>query len=1150
MVSRLLAIAKSKTFIIAVVLLIAYALAGFFLLPYWVKHYLPRYAQEQLQRQASIGDVYFNPFLFKFEAKDFEFTEADGRPILGFQRLWIDFELLGVFRWAWTFKEIALDQPSLLVYIGPAGEVNLAALARSFPRAEETEKEPDESAPPRLLIQHMEMNQGRVTLRDESDPTHAKATTESIDLALNDISTLPEREGGYALQADLPDGGGELIWQGDVSLQPLKSSGRFELLGRHPVVAWRFFQDELNLAQPQGTFDVRTNYRVAFDRGLSQLLLEDLSIAIQGAVLRLRDESEPMLRLESLSLGDGRVDIPAQQATFGTLAIGPGKVRVALDASGLLNWQRIVRAKPNPKPAESSSSPPPAQPWKISLASIRLADLGLEYEDATRKAPMQLEVGAIGTTFGLALETEAAGVTGALTDGQLNLERIRLSQRGGEAPLATLDRLGVAGIRADLGQRALEVERVQLQGGGIQAAREKGGRIPLLDLVTSAKSGEPQKDEPKSAPKTQANPWSWALNTLQLEGFTTALADRSLEPAPAIDIVADKIALKHLSGNGKTPTEFEAALTFKQGGTLNVNGQLAPNFDKVDAQLKLSQLSLSPFAAYVTHFTTLKLVGGDLSTQGRLAYSQKAESKPGIGYTGALSVNGLRLNEADTGQRFLAWQALSANRIDFGLMPGHLDIAEVRLTRPESKIVIYKDKRVNLAEILKDKGEDGAAGKKAAKAPPSEGSADSEASPFPVNVGRVRIDKGEVDFADLSLVFPFSAHIEDFTGVAKGISSKPASKTRLLMEGQVAPYGLARVYGVLKPFRPKDLTDISVEFTNIEIPPFTPYSATFVGRKITSGTLDLNLDYQIENSQLVGENEVILRDFTLGERVEAPQAKNLPLDLAIALLKDSQGVIHLAVPVSGDTDDPQFSYGKVIWGAFVNVIVKAATSPFRALGSMLGGEGELDRILAFEPGRARLLPPEREKLDILAQALEKRPQLKIVVQGRFDEQLDGKALRQRRVRRALAKEMEVELAPGDIPGPVSFEDAKNQIALENLLKSRAGKDAVDEFEAAYKESTGAEKVDRVNRLLAVFGGASEDTAFYQALFDRLVALESLPKDALVALARSRQETIVKALGETGLKPDQFAGGEAAPVEEQAEEIVEVPLSLAPLEAGG
>ncbi|MBN2700037.1 MAG: DUF748 domain-containing protein, partial [Methylothermaceae bacterium] len=543
MASRLLAIAKSKTFIIAVVLLIAYALAGFFLLPYLVKHYLPRYAQEQLQRQASIGDVYFNPFLFKFEAKDFEFKEADGRPILGFQRLWIDFELLGVFRWAWTFKEIVLDQPALLVHIDPTGEVNLAALARSFPQAEETEEAPDESAPPRLLIQHMEMNQGSVTLRDESAPTHAKATTESIDLALNDISTLPEREGGYVLQADLPDGGGELVWQGDVSLQPIQSSGRIELLGRHPAVAWRFFQDELNLAQPQGTFDLRTNYRVAFDRGLSQLLLEDLSIAIKGAVLRLQEESEPMLRLESLSLGDGRVDIPAQEATFGTLSIGPGKVRVALDASGSLNWQRIMRAKTNPesKPAEPSSSSPPTQPWKISLASIRLADLGLEFEDATRKAPMQLEVGTIGTSFGLALETEAAGVTGALTDGQLNLERIQLSQRGGKAPLATLDRLGVAGIRVDLGRRALEVERVQLQDGVIQAAREEGGRIPLLELVTPAKGGEPQKDEPEPVPKTQASPWSWALNTLQLEGFTTALTDRSLDPAPAIDIVADKI---------------------------------------------------------------------------------------------------------------------------------------------------------------------------------------------------------------------------------------------------------------------------------------------------------------------------------------------------------------------------------------------------------------------------------------------------------------------------------------------------------------------------------------------------------------------------------------------------------------------------------
>ena len=71
----------------------------------------------------------------------------------------------------------------------------------------------------------------------------------------------------------------------------------------------------------------------------------------------------------------------------------------------------------------------------------------------------------------------------------------------------------------------------------------------------------------------------------------------------------------------------------------------------------------------------------------------------------------------------------------------------------------------------------------------------------------------------------------------------------------------------------------------------TPYSATFVGRRIVAGTLDIDLAYKIDRSELLGENKVVVRRLQLGERVESPGAMRLPLDLAIAILSDSQGVI-------------------------------------------------------------------------------------------------------------------------------------------------------------------------------------------------------------------------------------------------------------------
>ena len=101
----------------------------------------------------------------------------------------------------------------------------------------------------------------------------------------------------------------------------------------------------------------------------------------------------------------------------------------------------------------------------------------------------------------------------------------------------------------------------------------------------------------------------------------------------------------------------------------------------------------------------------------------------------------------------------------------------------------------------------------------------------------------------------------------------------------------------------------------------------------------MDLKYKINKSQLAGDNKLVVERLTLGEKVKSPEAVDLPLDLAIALLEDSNGVIDLGLPVSGNLDSPEFSYGALIWKAVVNLLTKIVTSPFRALGALLPGDG-------------------------------------------------------------------------------------------------------------------------------------------------------------------------------------------------------------------
>ena len=1147
MTARLIAIVKSKAFIIVALLVVGYALTGFVLVPYLVSRYLPAYAAEQLHRQASIGKVRFNPFQLTFEANDLALKEADGRPIAGFKRLLIDFEIDSLFRRTWTFDHILLEQPSVLLEIGADRRMNLAALADSFPKSEEPPA--PASPPPPVLFRHIVLSGGHFTFNDLSHSTPASATLEPLDLELRELSTLPERQGPYTLRAEL-GGGGKLAWNGQISLRPLNAAGRFELTGLDSARVWRFLRDRVNLAEPQGTVDLKANYRFALGDGPPRIALEDIGVTVGKLSLKPADAAEPILALDALRLDAGRFDFNARELSVGTVEIGPGQVRVDVDESGALNWQKLTRASPAPASAPEPAAAEPAQRWKVSLPSVRIDRVGLRYQDASRAKPVALDVGAIDLGFGATLETRAEGLGGAVRDGTLNLTNVAASEVAGRAPLLELERLAISGLGVDLGARDVRLGRILLAGGGARVTREKDGRIGLLDFISPQHRETLKREVAKVQAEAQAegNPWLLGLDLLALDQFTLAVADQGIEPATMLDVIVKHLALSDIHTDGKTPMGFQAALAVKQGGSIDAEGRIGANAQKIDGALKVVELSLMPIEAYVARFTTLKLASGHVSTAGKWTYEQ-GESGPSVGYDGTFGIGNLMLKEAGSGERFLAWRSLDAGGFKFGLAPDRLNIAEVRVREPGAKIVVFEDRSVNLGKVLKQEKSvppnDPGAPVKPGKTPAGK----TSGAAFPVNIERVRIEKGEVDFADLSLVIPFATRIREFNGSVNGISSVPSSRAKVQLEGRVEDYGLARVYGSLQPLQPKQFTDITVVFRNVPMKPLTPYSATFAGRKIASGSLNLELQYKIDNSQLAGENKVVLEKFTLGDRVESPKAINQPLDLAIALLTDAQGKIDVAVPVQGDLNNPRFRYGEVIWQAIVNVIKNTVTAPFRALGKVFGGDTETLSAVVFEPGSDQLLPPEQGKLAKLAEGLKQRLQLKLQVQGKFDGKLDGGAMRSKRVRQALATALGVELAPGEDPGPVAYDNARTQRALETLLEARAGSKAVAEFETAREKSTGA-KATRVNPALALVGRASPDSAFYQALFERLVELEPLAEAELVSLAQNRTKAIVSALSGFGIESARIAVLNPTPAEKAATEGVESALTLAPIETGG
>jgi hypothetical protein len=202
--------------------------------------------------------------------------------------------------------------------------------------------------------------------------------------------------------------------------------------------------------------------------------------------------------------------------------------------------------------------------------------------------------------------------------------------------------------------------------------------------------------------------------------------------------------------------------------------------------------------------------------------------------------------------------------------------------------------------------------------------------------------------------------------------------------------------------------DIKARMKDLDLSPATPYSGTFAGYSIEKGKLSFDLKYLIVKRKLESQNNIFIDQFTFGDKVESPKATKLPVKLAVALLKDRKGEIKLDLPVTGSLDDPKFSIWGIILKILINLISKAATSPFSLLGAVFGGGEELS-FVEFDFGSTTITEPNVKKLDTIVKALHDRPSLKMDIEGHVDMERDRDGFKQylvnRKVKAQKLKEM-------------------------------------------------------------------------------------------------------------------------------------------------
>jgi len=879
---------KTKTFIVACILAVLvglYAIAGFVVAPRLVRSALLKDIPEAIGATPTVGEIHINPFLFQVTVTDFSLVGTGGEKLIGFHRLFVDFDLSSIWHRAYSFGAIDLDSPYVGASVGPDGSLNLLQLqpkASSKPAPKPSDKD---EALPALRIGSFKVTQGLVTYEDHSHPDVFAARLEPINFELREFTTGVA--GGQFTLTGASKLGERIEWHGHVSVQPLESDGEFHIDGLQVHTLWEYLEDKLNFVVNSGRIDLAATYKFtaapADSNGPPSVNVDVSKVSLTDLTVRPKEADADWITVPSLTVTGTTVDLTKRQAHVDEVALTGIKLLAWLEQDGSVNLMKLAAAP----------TAPGGQPKSGATAPV------------------------------LATATTPAVISSAAAVG---------------APPA---------------------------------------------------------------------PWQYDVHEFVLRDASLAVEDRSVHPAVKVLLAPFGVEVSGISQDLSKPLTVTLDTHINEGGSLSVSGEVVPQPATANLSLKLAGLDLAPLQPYIGQRTAMTLLTGTVGTEGKVHYGVQ-KGMPSIQFTGDVHVNKLHTVDNALQDDFVNWERLDVLGVNFTQGPGRLDIAQVVFNKLYARVIIESDESMNVKRVLAGPNwtppppaaADGKAGPaKAAVADAASTAAASAntssakgsgkvaaaaaapapAAVMPMSIKKIVVQASQANFSDLSVKPNFTAAIQKLEGSITGLSSKDGSRATMDLHGSVGEYSPVTIAGEFNVLGPRLYTDIAMGFHNIELTVFNPYSGKFAGYNISKGKLSTDFHYKIDGRKLDAQHHIVVEQLEFGDKTESKDAVSLPIKLAVALLKDRNGVIDLNVPVTGSLDDPQFRLAPIIWKVFVNILEKAVTSPFALLGSLFGGDKPDIQFIDFQPGVAVVDADANEKLATVAKALGERPQLKIEV---------------------------------------------------------------------------------------------------------------------------------------------------------------------------
>lgn len=1119
-------------------LLLLYAVVGFFVLPWLAKSQIIKLVAQETNAKVHIESIYFNPFLFKLKFHNLQLTDKANTPLIQFKTFSLNLELYSLFAKTVHIKNILLDKPELFLALSQEKKLNLLGILK------ETQAQKNPSKPlhlPRIIIDKIKLLDGNVAYQDNTKKEKFAFDFHNIYFVLENLDTnnMDSNATHLNFYTGLGDGGNFQMQTELKSITPLVLDGHLSLQANKLYTPWKYIKDMLNFEVADGKVSFNAHFHFNAD-DINATLADKIGLKIDKLRIIPKNGHQDIVTLHNFTLQNASVkpfaqDVQIDKITLDTLHLDAK--RNAKEQIDLLHYLKLN--KKETKKTSIAQTAPRQKPWSVLLKDLELKNISANFEDngispnvttkldtlnisakditlagekpfdytvflrlndslecqaqgliqqkvldvhthlqcknfnlvhyrpyldsmakdALKVYNVKLRSATLSLDTTLDLTKEKKKILLQVSDTNVSVQKLRISKRWSRKTLLSLHALNVSKLSFDLSHKKLTIGKVAFVSPQINALLNKKGVLNLENLIV------PKKSKPQLKTKKKEKAFEASIKHFAIYNAKVRFRDRTLSPSTLNTVDKINLHLYHIDSKRRTWLSYKLSSRINFKGKLRAKGKLRHTPLKEKGSLQLSHLGLTNLTPYVQKKAFIKVADGKLFVNASTEYDA-SKTKADLQVQGSIGLEDFFLNDSRTDASVFSINDVNVSKFTFEYNPNRLYVDQVTLKSFYIDALVDKQKKMNFAKLLKKSDVNT--------------SQDTNTTQFPIKIAKVNIVEGNAKFADLSIPIQFKTDIHGLVGTIYAISNDANETTFVDIDGEVDAYGSTKLKGSIKSANPKEFTDLHFNFKNLALHSLSGYSAKFAGYQIEKGKLFLDLGYKIQNSQLLGKNNIMIKHIQLGKENSDENVTKLPLGFVIGLLENSDGIIDIDMPVQGDLDNPDFKYGALVWKTFSNLIVRAVSSPFRFLGSLMGLDSDALEYVEFEGGSAKISPTQREKLDNIVKMMRKKPKLVLDITPLYDEQIDKKALKKQKLIHLVMKK-------SGISNEKEHQNAMNVDMLESIY-SEAKKDVdLSALHEQYKEK------------------------YFNELLKRCIKIQTVSDKELKALAQTRASTIQKYL---------------------------------------